>query len=150
MKRILCFAVAVFAICLLTTFTYAQSESLKLRFNIPFAFTVENTTFAAGEYEITEPSHLLLELRNVESQAAAFEHAQPARTKKEANGRVRLIFHRFGREYFLVAVSDGSWPSTYDLRPSKQEQALASPTAQPKIVSVLVDGSIETANTGKK
>src|SRR5215469_14314760 len=81
MKRTLCFAVAVFAICLLTTFTYAQSESLKLRFNIPFAFTVENTTFAAGEYEITEPSHLLLELRNVESQAAAFEHAQPARTE---------------------------------------------------------------------
>jgi len=53
MKRILLLAAATFAICLMTTASHAQAEQLKLRFHIPFPFTVENTTFAAGEYEVT-------------------------------------------------------------------------------------------------
>jgi hypothetical protein len=148
MKRVLCLAAATIAICLSSTATYAQSENLKLRFYVPFAFTVENTTFAAGEYEVTEPAHMILEVRNVGSQASGFEHAQPARTKKEADGRVRLIFHRYGSEYFLDAVSDGSWASTYDMRPSKEEKRLAatSPRPQLKIVSILVDGTVEATN----
>jgi hypothetical protein len=151
MKRILCLAAATIAICLSTASTYAQSESLKLRFNIPFAFTVENTTFSAGEYEVTEPAHLILGLRNVMSQASAFEPAQPARSKKEADGRVRLIFHSYGGEYFLAVVSDGSWASTYDMRPSKEEKRLAdaSPRPQLKVVSVLSDGTIVTADSGR-
>jgi|SRR6516164_2410031 hypothetical protein len=148
MKRILSLAAATIAICLITTSTFAQAENLKLRFNIPFPFTVENTTFSAGEYEVTEPTHLILELRNVGSQVSAFEHAQPARSKKEADGRVRLMFHRYGNDYFLDAVSDGSWASTYDMRPSKEEKRLAdtSPRPQLKIVSVLVDGTVEATN----
>ncbi len=61
MKRVLCLAAATFAICLMTTASHAQAEQLKLRFHVPFPFTVENTTFAAGEYEVTEPAHLILE-----------------------------------------------------------------------------------------
>lgn len=152
MKRILCLAAATIAICLSTTAIYAQSESLKLRFNIPFSFTVENSTFAAGEYEVTAPAHLLLEVRNVTSQAAAFEHAVPARTKKEADGRVRLIFHRYGNEYFLAAVSDGSWASTYDMRVSKQETRLVNTNPRPQltVVSVLANGTVEANNSGQK
>src|SRR5271166_6032405 len=116
MKRILLVAAAAIAMCLISTSTFAQAENLRLRFHVPFPFTVENTTFAAGEYEVTAPAHLVFEVRNVGSQAAAFEHAQPARSKKEADGRVRLIFHHYGSEYFLSAVSDGSWAATYDMR----------------------------------
>jgi len=150
MKRILYLAAATIAICLITTSTFAQAESLRLRFHVPFAFTVENTTFAAGEYEITAPAHLLLDLRNVKSQAAAFEHAKPAQSRKEADGRVRLIFNRYGSEYFLAVVSDGSWASTYDMRESKEEKRLAdtSPRPQLKVVSVLANGTVETANGG--
>jgi len=152
MKRILCLAAATIAICLSTNATYAQSESLKLRFYVPFAFTVENTTFSAGQYEVTEPAHLILELRNVGNQASAFEHAQPARSKKEADGRVRLVFHRYGDEYFLAAVSDGSWASTYDMRTSKEKERLAgtSPRPQLKIVSVLSNGAVVTSDIGRK
>ena len=100
---------------------------------------------------MTEPAHLILEVRNVGNQASAFEHSQPARTKKEADGRVRLIFHRYGNEYFLAAVSDGSWASTYDMRPSKEEKRAAdtSPRPQLKVVGVLVNGTVEAANHGQ-
>ena len=152
MKRILCLAASLIAVCLMTTVTHAQSDSLKLRFHVPFPFTVENTTFAAGEYEVTEPARLILEVRNLQGQAAAFEHVQPARSRKEADGQLRLIFHRYGGEYFLAIVSDGSWQSTYDLRPSKEEKRLADATPMPhlKVVSVLANGTIQAADMGRK
>ena len=152
MRRILLLTAATFAICLMTTASHAQAEHLKLRFRVPFPFTVENTTFAAGEYEVTAPAHLILEVRNVGSQAAAFEHAQAARSKKEADGRVRVIFNRYGGEYFLATVSDGSWASTYDLRESKQEKRLAdaSPRPQLKVVSVLANSTVQPASDGRK
>jgi hypothetical protein len=61
---------------------------------------------------VTEPGRLTLELHNLQNQAAAFVHVQPTRSEKEADGRLRLSFHRYGGEYFLAAVSDGSWKST--------------------------------------
>jgi hypothetical protein len=40
---------------------------------------------------------MILELRNVKSQAAAFQPVHSARSRKEADGRVRLIFHQWQR-----------------------------------------------------
>jgi hypothetical protein len=152
MKRILSLAVSIIVVSLMTTATHAQTDNLKLRFHVPFPFTVENATFAAGEYEITQPARLVLELRNLQSQAAAFEHVESAHSQKEANGRMRLIFHRYGSEYFLAAVSDGSWQSTYDLRPSKEEKHLADASPMPhlKVVSVLANGTVPVADVGGK
>jgi hypothetical protein len=151
MKRVLCLAVATFAVCLTAITTHAQS-SLKLRFHAPFAFTVENTTFPAGEYEVTQPDRLILMLRNVKDQSSAFEHMLPAQSRKEADGRLRVVFHRYGSEYFLAAVSDGSYQSTYDLRLSKQEKRLAdaSPRPQLKAVSILADNTVQPASDGPK
>ena len=56
MNRILSLAVSIIVVSLMTTATHAQTDSLKLRFHVPFPFTVENATFAAGEYEITQPA----------------------------------------------------------------------------------------------
>ena len=152
MKRVLYLVAATFAICLMTTVSHAQAEQLKLRFHIPFPFTVENTTFAAGEYEVTEPAHLILEVRNVGSQAAAFEHATPARSGKKADGRTKLTFHRYGSEYFLAGVSDGSYQSTYDLRLSKEEKRLAdaSPRPQLKVVSISANRTVQPASDGRE
>ncbi len=152
MKRILLLAAATFAICLMTTASHAQAENLKLRFHVPFPFTVENTTFAAGEYEVTEPAHLILEVRNVGSQAAAFEHVTPARSVKKADGPTKLTFHLYGSEYFLAAVSDGSYQSTYDLRLSKEEKRLADASPRPplKVVSVQAKGALQPASGGRE
>jgi len=150
MKRFLCLAAATIAICLIATATNAQS-SLRLRFQVPFPFTVENASFPAGEYEVTMPANKILELRNLTDQAAAFEPALPARWK-EADGRGKVVFHRYGSEYFLSVVSDGSRQSTYRFHMSKEERRIAdaSPRPQPKVVSVLVNGTVQTANAGQK
>jgi hypothetical protein len=117
---------------------------------VPFPFTVENKTFAAGEYEVRQPSQFILSLRNLEDQASALEPVEPA--GKAADGRARAVFHRYGGAYFLAAISDGSWQSTYDLGRSKKEKELAnkSPTRQPEVVSVLSNGAVVTAGIGRK
>ena len=139
-------------ICLMTSATYAQSGSLKVRFHVPFPFTVENKTFAAGEYEVTQPTQFMLGLRNVENQASAFEHVQPAGSSKEVDGRARAVFHRYGKSYFLTAVSDGSWQSTYDFDKSNKEAELIAqdPTRKPEVVTAPSNGMVITADRGPK
>ena len=139
-------------ICLMTSATYAQSGSLKVRFHVPFPFTVENKTFAAGEYEVTQPTQFMLGLRNVENQASALEHVQPAGSSKEVDGRARAVFHRYGKSYFLAAVSDGSWQSTYDFDKSNKEAELIAqdPTRQPQVVTALSNGTVVSAEIGRK
>jgi hypothetical protein len=51
---------------------------------VPFSFTVNDTTFPAGEYEVRQPTQFILALRNVENQASAMEHVEPA--SSEAGG----------------------------------------------------------------
>ena len=143
MKRIVSIAIATIAICLMSITSDAQSGSLKLVFRVPFAFSADNTEFSAGDYEVTQPDRLILMLRNVKNQSSAFEHVMPAQSHKEANGRVRMVFHRYGNEYFLYEVTDGSIAATYDFRESKDEKRLAdtSPRPQLKAISVHVDGA---------
>ena len=153
MKRILSVTAATLAICLIATAAYAQSSNLRLRFHVPFAFSVKNKTFPAGEYEITQPAHFFLAVRNLESLTSVFEPVYPAQSRKEGDGRVRFVFHRYDDEYFLAFVSDGSWESTYDFQASKEEKQLAnaSPRKPLTIVTVTPSGNVKVANnlTGK-
>jgi hypothetical protein len=151
MKRIMQLAVATIAICLITTATHAQGGNLKLHFRVPFPFTTQNTTFAAGQYEVTQPGRFVLELRNLHGKAAAFQNVRPTHSRKEADGRARIVFHRYGSAYFLAAISDGSWQSTYDLHRSNKEERLTdtSPTPQLQVVSIFANGTVDVANVGQ-
>jgi len=151
-KRNLSLAITIIAICLITTAAHAQRSTgpLVLRFRVPFSFTVNDTAFPAGEYEVRQPTQFILSLRNVENQASALEHVEPA--SSEADVRARTVFHRYGGEYFLAAISDGSWQSTYDFGRSNKEKELArnGPTRQPEVVSVLSKPTAVTADVGRK
>jgi hypothetical protein len=73
-------------------------------------------------------------------------------SRKEADGEMRVVFHRYGSEYFLAAVSDGSYQWTYDLRLSKEEKQLAdaSPKPQLKVVSILANSTVQPARDGQR
>jgi hypothetical protein len=148
MKRILSLTAATIAMGFITTAVYAQSSRLRLRVHVPFAFSVKNKTFPAGEYEVTQPAHFLLEVRSLGNHTSVFEPVVPAQSRKEGNGRVRLVFHRYDNEYFLAFVSDGSRECTYDFRVSKEETQLANANRRKPvtIVSVTPNGTAEVAN----
>jgi hypothetical protein len=151
MKRILWLIVAIFAICQTTLTTYAQSGGLKVRFSVPFAFTAGNTVFPAGEYEVTQPDRYVLLLRSVETQASGFEHILP-KSLRNGGGSMKVVFHRYGAEYFLDRITDGPANSAYDLRPSKQErwQANGGSNPQPDVLSFLANRGGHGSEDGRK
>jgi hypothetical protein len=150
MKRIFSLAVATIAFCLITPTSHAQAH-LKLRFHVPFSFNINNQSFAPGEYEFTQQSHLLLEVCNLTDHASAFETAQPVQSRKEGNGHVRLVFHRYDNQYFLTTVSDGSWESTYDFKISTEEQLLVQAAPRMPVMTVSIDpgGAVLVASRGQ-
>jgi len=145
MRRVLSATTVAIAICLIVT--VANAQSLRLRFHVPFAFSVKNKTFPAGEYEVTQHAHFFLNVHNLGNHTAVFESVTPAQTRKEGNGQVRLVFHRYDNEYFLAFVSDGPWESTYDFQMSKEEVQLANakPQKPATIVSITPNGTSEVA-----
>jgi hypothetical protein len=68
------------------------------------------------------------------------------------DGRARAVFHRYGKSYFLAAVSDGSWQSTYDFDKSNKEAELIAedPTRKPEVVTAPSNGMVVTADRGPK
>ena len=139
MKRILFLAVMTVAVFLVVPKMYSQNKHLRLRFHVPFSFSVNNETFTPGEYEFTQESLHLLRVANLKSNDSAFEPVYPAQARKEANGQVRLVFHRYGSQYFLAAVSDGSWESTYDFNTSTNERQSAQANRRKPLMTVSVD-----------
>ena len=81
----------------------------------------------------------MLEVCNLKDHASAFETVQPAQSRKEGNGRIRLVFHRYDNQYFLTAVSNGSWESTYDFKISTEEKLLAQASPRKPVMIVSVD-----------
>jgi hypothetical protein len=77
----MCLAAATVAIGLIPTVAHGQSGDLNLRVHVPFPFTVENTTLAAGENEATEPAHSTLGSRNQQDQAALFDYVESAHSR---------------------------------------------------------------------
>jgi len=150
MKRFLYLAAATIAISLIATPIYAQGDNLRLRFHVPFPFSTQNSSFPAGEYEITMPAQTILEVRNRTGQAK-FIRALPG-SSKDADGTVKVVFHRYGSEYFLSVVSTGPWMSTYRLQVSKEERRIAEESPRPtlNIVSLLVDGTTKTTTSDKQ
>lgn len=151
MNRIVSLAAATIAFCLITPASHAQATHMKLRFHVPFSFSINNQTFNPGDYEVTQQSHLILEVCNLKDHASAFENVQPAQSRKEGNGKIRVVFHRYDKQYFLAAVSDGSWESTYDFKISTEEMLLAqaSPRKPVMIVSVDPGGTVLVASRGR-
>jgi hypothetical protein len=103
MKRILFLAVVTVAVFLITPKMYSQTKHLTLRFHVPFSFSVNNETFTPGDYEFKQQSVFLLKVANVKSNDSAYESVYPAQSRKEGNGQVRLVFHRYGSQHFLIS-----------------------------------------------
>ena len=152
MKRTLSLSAVALAFFLIAPTMYGQASHLRLRFHVPFSFSVNNQTFTPGDYEFTQPARLILKIANVSSSDSAFASVYPAQSRKEGNGQLRLVFHRYDNHYFLITVSDGSWESTYDFKVSTKEQQVARANCREPMRTVSIDpeGTVLAAARGQK
>jgi hypothetical protein len=91
---------------LLTAATlFAQTENrLLVKSTIPFAFTVNNQSMPAGDYLIyTVTTQRSIRILSADGKHAAIVNTLPNEAGSPAENS-RLVFHRYGSDYFLAQV----------------------------------------------
>ena len=126
-KHVIRFALAV-AVCLWLTGTlgYSQSPSSLLA-NIPFDFHVGKAMLPAGAYIVNRPANMLshiLKIQNTTTGKSALISTLPGSSANPSN-QAKLIFNRYGADYFLSEVCNPYNWATYQLPKSKTEKEIA-------------------------
>ena len=110
----------------LTAGAHAQTSSAqKVVANIPFAFHVGQTRLPAGKYTMTvmNPSsdRKILRIRNADGRASAMILTTSA--LGNATDDAKLVFHRYGDQYFFAQAQLGGDPTSLAAIKSKAERA---------------------------
>ena len=112
---------------------FAQAKATA---DIPFEFTVQNTTLPAGSYtmSLASASHSVMAIRNAEARKDVLVLA-PSESKGAEEKNV-VVFHRIGDRYFLAAVKTDAVCAK--VAPSKLERELTSEGNGQPMASVIV------------
>ena len=96
--------------------------------DIPFDFIVADKRLPAGKYTVTEASSNGLNIRGRDADSSAIRLTN-AIAEKSKKRNARMVFHRYGQQYFLAEVWSGESYGHQLLKCSKERhlrQELAS------------------------
>jgi hypothetical protein len=84
---------------------HAQS-GLRMEVAVPFDFHAGATQLAAGTYTVTPLSQVAMLLRSADARTSVLILAPLTAHAQQAAGPARLVFRRYGEQYFLAQI----WP----------------------------------------
>jgi hypothetical protein len=128
MKRTVCRILAAVALVLIGLVP-AYSQKTSATVNIPFAFTVDDVHMPAGEYLISAPSEKVVSIQRVggsEIETTIINGNGPIRS----NDGPKLVFHRYGSEYFVAAAYLPNQDHAHEFVASAAEIQVARNTGQ--------------------
>ena len=104
--------------------------------NIPFEFVVGDKTLPGGEYSVRSATagNEALRLQGTDNGKSAVRLTNPAKEMKDKT-HARLVFHRYGQNYFLAEVWDGQSTGRQILK-SRQERAIERELAGIPLASI--------------
>ena len=112
---------SLLVLSLLLTVAGAHAQSAA-RANVPFAFKVGKTQMPAGTYTIrNDAGSSVVMIRNVQTSASVLAMGRPESPSKKTD---KLIFHRYGSQYFLSAILGSSGSQGMVFPATKQEKEL--------------------------
>jgi hypothetical protein len=124
------------AILLATVFTsaHAQSPSNRVTAQIPFDFSIGDRKLPSGKYSVgrvrTNSDDLVLSVDDESGRSKAIHTSIPVRNL-DLTENAKLVFHRYGDQYFLYQVWPGGTTTGRQFPKSRSErdaqQALTSP-----------------------
>jgi hypothetical protein len=134
MKRITAIALLAIANLAMAGTSFAQTEGVQAK--VPFDFTVGNKVLPAGTYRIqSQPkSGAVIEIRNHDKPIAMLTTVDQDGARSKDGGK--LIFHKYGDQYFLSEILCDSADMHVALHPSKAEarvrlqQAMVHPSSE--------------------
>jgi hypothetical protein len=109
----------VMSLLLTAAGAHAQSAA---RANVPFAFKMGTTQMPAGTYSIQNAQGSnIVQVRNVQTGVSALAMGRAESPSKKTD---KLIFHRYGGQYFLTAILGSKGSDGMVFPASKQEKEL--------------------------
>ena len=124
MKKHMCIgALALSVLVSLATLPAAAKSVNGMRAQIPFDFHVGDRLVSAGDYTVKALTNDEMVLRISGGREAVNTTTSSGRDKGNGEGRARLVFHKYGDQYFLTAVW-GSDSTGRTLSESKRERNL--------------------------
>lgn len=107
------------------TVTAVNAQTVPLRANIPFQFHVGEKVMPAGQYQVASLNNSpgVIKVSSAEKKTAALALKNTIRAKSGAT-ESRLIFRRYGNEYFLAQVFTGGAEVGSELATSKAERRI--------------------------
>src|SRR5262245_21512914 len=83
----------------------ASAQKTEFKANVPFDFIVNGSTFPAGEYSFQSVDLLgkVLSIRGASSETQGMIVSSDKRSR-EPSQQTKLVFHRYGNQYFLAEV----------------------------------------------
>jgi hypothetical protein len=118
----------------------AQAPS-RTEVTIPFDFSAGKANLKAGSYAITRLSGAAIAIRSVRGKTAALVSAQLAIGSRDFKAGERLVFNKYGDQYFLsqiwLSVDNGRqlFMSSAETKAAREYQ-LAAKNAKPERVEV--------------
>lgn len=115
--------VAMFLLVVGVTSTRAQNAGT-VSVSVPFAFTFANKTLPAGEYYVRRTVRdEAIEIRSNDNSQTAYVRTHTVNSR-EIQPVSKLVFKRYGQEYFLSQVWMSGRSSGAELLTTKQERSL--------------------------
>ena len=127
-------------ICLLLTaagFAQMRSSQQLMKVNIPFAFGVQDQSLPAGQYLVfTVTPERSIRIVSADGKHSAIVNTLP-NYAKEPSSNSRLVFHRYGNEYFLAEVWTAGQDVARNPLSSKKAMESASNGERPETFTVV-------------
>jgi hypothetical protein len=117
MKRIT--SIALFALVSFVTIGSISAQERAVKATVPFDFTVGGKLVPAGTYTISSDSPNRILIRNGDRHVAIFSTAY-ADGKQSETGK--LVFNKYGNQYFLSEVLCSSVDMSLEIPTSKAEK----------------------------
>ena len=123
MNKNLCVIIAAFALSVPAT---ASGQTIRLNATVPFDFVVGESVLPAGEYSIQtlDNAGKVVAIRSSSSTGRALVLSNACRSLA-ASPRTKLVFHRFGDDYFLAQIWVEGNDAGREIPASRREKQLA-------------------------
>ena len=136
MKRLIGFLpVATLAVVLAAPL---GAQTFRVAGSVPFEFMVGGQSMPSGDYTVARVGGTD-QIKVSDGNASALSWASNASpSPQERTGQALLIFHRYGDQYFLSRIVDGSRDAGMELPISRTEKELSKTASLEKFETVAV------------
>jgi hypothetical protein len=123
-KKIFSLVIVLSFMMTLVVTSSAVPYAIRIRAEIPFDFMVGSKRLPKGEYLIESINDTgAISIRNAKKGKAVFFTA--IKNKETEKPKSKLIFRRYGDQYFLARIWDGSDEMVWKIEKSKAEKKVA-------------------------